>query len=714
MNLSVQTELIRSLAEVNPECRFIDDTFFSGIGRRAEASLVPGWLFIAGDLLEMFEIQPRRSSDLSSRSSDSDHLDKDTSRRSSDSHYVSIENPEKLQQLRDLLLLLQLSLFQGNLCISSRPDDILDLLLRMGISTEVGTPTAESLAKLVSDPDLELYLRPLFDTRILVRKTTSRATYLYPGRQWRAVERIRNFAIKQRARTDAFKEGQLRQWFTDILVKRPIMGGKNPIAFTPEQRLALLLGLTEPLFVLSGGPGTGKTTIILNLLRLIIRSGVPAERIRLAAPTGKAAARMMESIMAGLKSIENPTDDDRSIQSIKSSTLHGLLGIKPGAEKPEYTADNPIDADVVIVDEVSMVDAVMMSSLLTAIDGNITRLILLGDRDQLPSVDSGAVLADLVALLSEEGEAACTEDILQLAARVIGPDEEWKRARKKSRGPNRYVHLTHSHRSEKAVRELAFWINSGGNGRSPLQPAESAKFEDLRNGLEGTFLISQPEGDAAHTDLKSLIHSWAENVFTQEWDDLLKQISQQDAPRGKSIKDPEVTELIRKLFSIFNASRVLTVLRRGPLGAEHVQRLFQRAMLSREPRYYRGLFSGLPVLILRNDPLRGLANGDTGLILQFRSKRFLAVFDGNPMVIFSPEVLPMWEPAYAMTVHKSQGSEYTNVLLILPDKPDHPLMSRQILYTGVTRARKSVFLYGSEHAIERAARTALRRITGLD
>ena len=498
---------------------------------RSVDALEPGCLFIAGDLLKICDLEARRSSDLK---------------------YVSLENSEVRNQLRDLLLLLQLSLFEGNLCISSRPDDTLDLLSRLGVPTQVGTPTAESLAGLVADPALEAHLQPLFHTGMLVRKTAGSASYLFPGRQWRAIDRIRSFALQSATQSATFTDDQLRQWFRDVLAERPIMGGEKPVAFTAQQRLALLLGLTEPLFVLSGGPGTGKTTIILNLLRLMIRSGVPAERIRMAAPTGKAAARMMESIGGGLRSIEKATDADRTIETLKASTLHGLLGIRPGIAQPDYNSANPIDADVVVVDEVSMVDAVMMSSLLSAIDPRQTRLILLGDRDQLPSVESGAVLADLLALLSEQGEAAYTEDVLQKAADVIGPDEAWKMARRKPSGPNRYVHLTYSHRSERAVRDLAAWVNSGGEGPSPLKPAEASTLEA---GHEGTFLFSRPDG-AGRAHIESLIRIWGASVFPSEWEAMLTELSRKDAPAGRTITDPQTMELVRSLFRIFDRSRI--------------------------------------------------------------------------------------------------------------------------------------------------------------
>lgn len=686
MNSATQTDLVGALWSVD--------------------ALEPGCLYIAEDLLKICDLEARRSFDL---------------------EYDPHETSRKSNQLRDLLLLLQLSLFDGNLCISSRPDDTLNFLSGLGVPTSTGTPIARFLADLVANGYLEMHLKPLFDDGILVRKTYGSVSYLYPGRQWRAIECIRSFALQSPARSAAYTNDRLRQWFHDVLIERPIMGGAKPIAFTAQQRLALLLGLTEPFFILSGGPGTGKTTIILNLLRLMIRSGIPTERIRMAAPTGKAAARMMESINAGLRSIKKATDADRTIEKLKSSTLHGLLGIRPGIARPVYNTDNPIDADVVVVDEVSMVDAVMMSSLLSAIAPQKTRLILLGDRDQLPSVESGAVLADLLALLSEQGEAAYTEEVLQKAADVIGPDEAWRMARRKPSGPNRYVHLTYSHRSERAVRDLAAWVNSGGEGPSLLKAVAYDKSRDegpstlkavagnstLEVGQEGTFLFSRPDR-AGIAHIESLIRNWGESVFPSEWEDMLDKLAHRDAPTGRTITDPETTELVQSLFQIFNRSRILTVLRRGPLGAESMQRMFQRYMISRGPGERRGLFSGLPVLIRRNDPFRELANGDTGLILQFRSQRFLAVFDRNPMTVFSPDVLPQWEPAYAMTVHKSQGSEYDSVLIILPDEPDHPLMNRQVLYTGITRARKSVFLYGSEDAIRHASRKTLRRITGFD
>ncbi len=654
---------------------------------QAVDGLEPGVRFIAEDLLRLCDEDAGRSSDLGQ------------------------PNCQNSKELRDILLLLQISLFEGNLCISSRPRDIEDLLVRRGVSGEVGTPTANRLAHLIADPGLEAAVEPLFRHGILVRKTAGNTVYLYPGRHYRAIERICSFALQISKASTTIKNERLKQWFEEVLRDRPIMAGGRPVTFTAEQRLALMLGLTEPFFVLSGGPGTGKTTIILNLLRLLIRSGIPTERIRLAAPTGKAAARMMESITSGLESIEQASEADRSISLLKASTLHRLLGIRPGATGPDYHADNPIPADVVVVDEVSMVDAVMMGYLLSAIDPVKTRLILLGDRDQLPSVDAGAVLADLLALLSEEGEPAFTEDVLKRAEAIMGPDEAWTAARRKVDGPNRYVHLTHSHRSERAVRDLARWVNTGGQGSCPLETADVSILESSIE--EGTFLFERPD-NAGMSHLESLIRSWGSFAFPSEWEVLLKELSRREPPPGREVNDDETIALVRSLFRLFERSRVLTVLRRGLYGAENIQRIFQRYMMKRGMRERRGLFSGLPVLVRRNDPLRGLANGDTGLVIQFSNQRFLVVFDGAPVTAFSPDVLPLWEPAYAMTVHKSQGSEYRDVLIVLPDDAAHPLMNRQILYTGITRARKAAYLYGREDEIAFSAGKTLRRITGFE
>ena len=622
-------------------------------------------------------------------------------------------------EIEYILGLLQISVFEGNLCLSSNQDD----MKRLQMQTEYNPAqplSAKRVCEIIADDQIEDRLSSFFKHRTLVRHLQNGCYFLYPGRYFRAIEQIRQYALQATPAdlTAPDKDNQeVQSWFDDILVKRPIRAGTKPIECTFEQKLALLLALDQPVFVLSGGPGTGKTTIIVNVLRLLCRSGIAVEKIRLAAPTGKAAARMTEAINLGLSSIDQPTTVDTDIAKIQASTLHRLLGIRPGSAGPDFDANQPIDADLIIVDEVSMVDITMMSFLLQAINRAKTKLILIGDRDQLPSVESGAVLSDLLFLLSDDGDASFSQSFIDRAKVILGNDIQDAIHSVHPDSPNRYIHLTRSHRSEKGIRELALWVNANKKQKNPITKTDRSKLGSFE---EGAFLVERTSAD--RSSFESLLQRWTDFAYPAEWNELLGKLRNAAAPNDFQSLDLADQDTLRRLFTIFETNRILTVLRRGPFGAESVQRIIERQMKLRDHRHRGTLFSGFPILMKQNDPLRELSNGDTGLLIEFRNHRFLAAiprlltksatFSELAFVFFTPDVLPQYDPAYAMTIHKSQGSEYQNVLIVLPNEVEHPLMTRQIIYTGITRAKKVVYIDGTMEQIEAAANTAIKRITG--
>lgn len=596
--------------------------------------------------------------------------------------------------LQNVILLMLLALEEGSLCL--REGEIEGILRRAFLSGgRVDSAHIPDLAK-----RFEAQFRDCFDSLeegaelssagkavlfgssspligaqgLLVPVRSDGLRCLYFRKQLESLLDIRRGVEQSRDISTGPSEEKVAVILKEVLEDLSVRAGGAPLRLTDEQKEALEGGLKHSLFLLSGGPGTGKTTIIVNLLRCLIRIG--CERIQLAAPTGKAAARMAESIQAGLLSLSDISSEDRLLEGLRPVTLHRLLGLHPGKEEPLFGANHPLDADVLVVDEVSMVDVVMMARIFRAVDFSRTRLVLIGDRDQLPSVEAGAVVGDIIDLLGRHGDG-------------------------------RFVVLTKGHRSLSAVRAASAWINSDGIGPDPLQKTEISKLPTLWQD-EAALVLER----ADHATFPELISTWMGLAFTQEYSAALSEVARLPAPRGRKV-DADVHPLAERLFACLNSARVLTVLRRGPVGAETWNRLARIHLAQTLGSGLRGsAFSGLPVLILRNDPLRSLSNGDTGLMVEFRGRRLMALFrtEGG-WVAYTPDVLPLWEPAFAMTVHKSQGSEYDRVLLVLPDDADHPLMTRQILYTGITRARRLAVISGDRSGIAAAAMREWKRVT---
>lgn len=618
----------------------------------------------------------------------------------------------------DLFILLQISIAQGNLCLSSNLDhlkQILEYEIQIGNDIELESNQVESicngLAELIGNSSLLEDLQPLFDQEILVTVEKNGIVYLYPGRYFRSLELLKSFIFKPVVQSKVIDDSALATYFQDVLVNRPILIQNQPANFTVEQKLAMLLGLTESFFVVSGGPGTGKTTLVVNILRLLVRSGVSVSQIRLAAPTGKAAARLKESIAESMRSITDPTDQDNQIVNISSSTLHGLLQINSNRSKPVYSEEQPLHADVVIVDEASMIDITMMSYLLSAIDSSKTKLILIGDKDQLPSVDAGLILSDILYLLKGDSHFGYKAETIDQAKSIIGKADWQSLPINQTAKIDRSVFLTKSHRSEVAIRNLSTCVQEGFASKLKTNFTNVVKIDQISEvyNQEAAIQILPSESDF---EINQLIQKWAELTFTDQWHQLLQEISEIEVPTNR-ITESSLLLRVSRLFEILNSARILTVVRKTKFGVESINQYLAERMAAKLKQHYRfnRPFRGLPILIRRNDHLRQLSNGDTGIVIEFKNHRLVAVFEDGR--IFGIDLLPEFEPAYSMTVHKSQGSEYGRVLLVLPENQDHPLVKRQLLYTGITRAKRLVVIYGSTKVIEKATLMPLTRLTGI-
>lgn len=432
-----------------------------------------------------------------------------------------------------------------------------------------------------------------------------------------------------------------------------------------DQERALRTSLHHNFVVISGGPGTGKTSIVRTLLGCLMRGGYAADRIALAAPTGRAAQRLTESVA-------------NASGSLPATTLHQLLGYRPSRHLFSRHSENPIPADVVIVDECSMVGVVLMSQLLQAL-APTTKLILLGDKDQLPSVEAGAVLAQMVSEPRPEASARETVVLLQI-----------------------------NHRSQQQIREAARAINQQEVALVERLPHASLQRLDEQ---AGCYLLEQAQGTAA--ELRGFLQQWAEHAyFGSRFEghtlaELIDAIHVDDTSEG-------ATGHLRPIFALLDRFRLLTLVRDSAWGCDEINeflRLYLRPRLDADAR--AGLYAGVPVLITRNDASRGLFNGDVGITLRARGGLCVAFPRDGGAAFFPAESLPAHELGFALTVHKSQGSEYQNVMLVVPPKGGKRLLTKELIYTAITRAKSLAILCGTKDVLKLAIGRRIVRESGI-
>lgn len=494
-----------------------------------------------------------------------------------------------------------------------------------------------------------------------------------------------------------------------------LTGTDATLQLSDEQLRALSTAATAPVCVISGGPGTGKTSIVVSLLRLFLQLGVAAESIALCAPTGKAAHRLAGSIGSQVARLSALVPLERQLlrRVPAPRTLHRLLGWSPGEQRFRHDAHRPLQVSLVVVDEASMVDLDLMEHLVRAL-GPRTRLVLLGDAEQLPSVEAGAVLRDLIP---QEGDT--THPLASLAVR-----------------------LTRSYRMDPAdphgrrILAVASQIVAGqtawleppatdaedvvvGGGRAAAAAAEEAVDVAVRRAraqdvtFAGVELV--PGGSSA---LGELLERWFERISSQR---MLALAGRLYAYAGGRF-DAADTARIQELLEAVEAARVLCLTRVGPRGTHAVNARLHGQMLARLGLDNAPAFvPGEPLMMLRNDYDKGLFNGDTGLVLRVAleheggQRSLMAVFPratGELGVFHLDALRGFAELAYAITVHKSQGSEYRDVLLVLPER-DGPLATREMLYTAVTRARRSVVVAGDEALLGLATLRRVHRWSGI-
>ncbi|HEY3663188.1 MAG TPA: exodeoxyribonuclease V subunit alpha [Chthoniobacterales bacterium] len=439
---------------------------------------------------------------------------------------------------------------------------------------------------------------------------------------------------------------EYEQQLAQAILSRTVNSSAATEGETDLQEIAATRAVSNSFTVITGGPGTGKTWTVMKILALLrAQPGGDGVRVSLAAPTGKAAARLTEAIR---------TVDEK----LAATTIHRLLGYLPGSPYFRHNAEHPLRADVVIIDEASMVDLALMAKLVAAVPPH-ARLILLGDRDQLASVEAGNVLADICA-----------------AAESISPNEPLHGA---------VVELRRNYRFAETggIFRISTAINSG-----EVEPAMAALQEN-----SGGEVSWKPFPENAR-----LINALRDQVVA-------------------GFRPCLETEDPLQALTSLQQFRILCAVRHGPFGVENLNAVAEEILADAgllTPR--RGWYRGQPIMVTQNDYNLALFNGDSGIVLPDPAadgelRAFFLSAEGK-VRRFLPSRVPIHETAFAITVHKSQGSEFGRVLLILPEN-DSPILTRELLYTGLTRARHGVEIWASEAVLRASIARRVTRTSGL-
>jgi exodeoxyribonuclease V alpha subunit len=460
----------------------------------------------------------------------------------------------------------------------------------------------------------------------------------------------------------------------------------GPPPLTDEQKRVLRVALNSRLALVSGGPGTGKTTIVVALVRALAWMGVPMEAIAIAAPTGKAAHRLEEALAKGFPS--QPRDiAEAGLRAIAPvpQTLHRLLAWSPARGRFGRHENDPLPHRIVVVDEASMIDLAMMDRLVRALPSE-ARLVLLGDADQLPSVEAGAVFRDLCAAL---GGAKLTTNL-----RV-------------AREP-----------SARRIVAAAFAVTSGSLDSGVKSGIKTRRSVDelLFEGVEHVAARWSEVGEAF------LARWWDQRISIDE--NFVRQASRTFKLQGGKFEHADRVELRALLFHHATARLLCATRVQGfPASSEAInERLLLRmrggSSLPRGSKRALEIVPGAPVLVQRNDYARQLYNGDQGLVVRVdrgdaTGPQPMALFArGESFDVFPLDAAGELALAFAMTVHKAQGSEFDHVALVLPDD-DVPLLTRELVYTAITRARLSVSIVGSADLLTRAVARSVERHSGV-
>ena len=514
-------------------------------------------------------------------------------------------------------------------------------------------------------------------------------SHLYLYRYWDYERTLADF-IKDRIRNIKNKKNQLNLRGVDIPLFRESLSRLFPARPDDDEdtnwaKIAAVTAFLNRFSVISGSPGTGKTTVVAKVLALLSEQSKGKElRMALAAPTGKAAFRLQESLRKNREGLASPDAIKHAIPD-NATTIHRLLGSLKNSPYFRFNKGNPLPFNVIVIDEASMVDLPLMSKLVQATPKE-ARLILLGDRDQLSSVEAGAVLGDICGIgVPKPYSTDFTSTLKTITGHAIAGSD----AGSMPGIQDSIVELKKNYRFEKdtGISRTCKEVNAG-NSQGAIEILRSDKY-----------------GDISWSDVRGpdAMVSAVRKVINKRFSNYLQVL--------------DMLNYSERAFEFFEEFRILCAVRQGPFGVVMLNRIVERVLreanlIRPEGRWY----SGRPIMVTRNDYNLRLFNGDVGVILPDygQGKELRAFFRdaGGNIRKLPPLMLPDHETVFAMTVHKSQGSEFESVLLILPDN-DSPVLTRELIYTGITRAKKDVEIWGTEGIFRTAVSRRIMRTSGL-
>lgn len=553
----------------------------------------------------------------------------------------------------------------------------------------------------------------------LVLSGTAQAPRLYLRRYWTYEQAVAQQILARTAAPVPVDATDVHSWL-DLLFKGELVASTDHKTNEEEridwQKLACAIALRGRLSVITGGPGTGKTHTVARLLALLFATDTHPERLRvaLAAPTGKAAARLKQSIDAALEGLHPILGDALNLTALTqrmgpARTLHSLLGARPDTRQFQYHAGRLLDVDVLIVDEASMVHLEMMDALLAALPST-ARVIFLGDKDQLASVEAGAVLGDLCRDAQAGRYSPETAQYVQVATGQALPESFLEPVGRTAPALAQYtVMLRKSHRFGGSIGQLALAVNAGN--------AEAAESILTSDGSGTLFRVDASQASAIWP--LAVPPDWSQGAqnTVASYRCYLNELTSR--PKEGDLSDQQ--NWVRRVLAQFERFRILCAVREGEWGAKGLNRAIEKALqkaklLQPTSEWY----VGRPVMVTRNDPVLGVFNGDIGIVLPAlqqmgRSAGSLRVYfaDGPQLRSVGVSRLAHVETAFAMTVHKSQGSEFEHTVLVLPPQAG-PVLSRELVYTGITRARKVFTLASAQPGLlATAVQQRTQRASGL-
>jgi len=485
---------------------------------------------------------------------------------------------------------------------------------------------------------------------------------LYLHRFWSFEEELCHWLNQKSSGTNEVSE-------TEKGVMQSLLNPTGDLFETNWQHVAVQLSFLKDLVVISGGPGTGKTFAVLNIIAAHLLSKPEGEyRIALAAPTGKAARRLAESIESGRSNLPDHIQSKVEIPDT-AQTVHKLLGSDFRGASFSFNKENPLTYDLVIVDEASMLDMNMWVRLIRAVGSN-TKLIVLGDKDQLASVEAGSILGDICG-----GENSFSDNIVKSVSQIQGTNIPI--AKEKPSINDCIVFLTKSYRfgENSGIQKFAAAVNES-NPDLAIEILQDSTLADL-SWLEPTS-----------ENMESIVRDYAVNHHAE-----FKTKSQDERLKAS------------------NKKKILCALRRGPFGVEQINGKVE-SIIKRKQNVLAGRtwFEGRIVMATRNDALLQIRNGDIGIYTD--EGNGVIQFEGEERQSLSANRLKDYESAFAITIHKSQGSEFDEVAVILSNQVN-TVLSKEILYTAVTRARKNTLIIVNEDVLRKTILRSVSRRSGL-